>query len=450
MIENVLIVDDEPLMRDFLRETMERLSCTVSTRENGKDAIAHFRQEDNIYDLVFLDMKLPGASGIEVLKVIKEESPATEVIVITAYGTIENAVEAMKIGAYDYLLKPFTPDQVELFIGKLNEKNSIVEENRYLRGEIDRKYNFSEVIGDSQPMQKVFDVIKKVAQSNATVLISGESGTGKELIARAITCNSLRRDKPFIKVNCAALPETLLESELFGHEKGAFTGAVLRRKGRFELADKGTLLLDEIGEISPAVQAKLLRVLQEKEFERIGGSHSLKVDVRVIATTNKDLQNAIGKKEFREDLYYRLNVVPIRMPALRERKDDIVLLVNHFLKKYTVYDNKKLPELSKGAMDIFMKYPWPGNVRELENIIERIVVLELSDKELERHLESVLVAGGGGKDSFTIGRPISELEKDYILKTLDATGSNKTRAAEMLGISVRTLRNKLNEYGIKG
>ena len=449
MIESVLVVDDEPLMRDFLKETLERMKCQVDLCASGTEAISLFRCGEGTYDLIFLDMKLPGATGIEILKVIREESPTAEVIVITAYGTIENAVEAMKIGAFDYLLKPFASDQVELFVNKLNEKTSMIEENKYLRGEINKRYNFSEIIGDSQPMQKIFRTIEKAAKTDATILISGESGTGNELIARAITYNSLRRDKPFIKVNCAALPETLLESELFGHERGAFTGAVQRRKGRFELADKGTILLDEIGEISPAIQAKLLRVLQEREFERIGGVRTIRVDVRVLATTNKVLPDEIEKGNFREDLFYRLNVVPMVMPPLRERKDDISFLVNHFMKKCTSNCLKKEVEITKNAMDRFMNYRWPGNVRELENIIERIIVLELNGRELEEHLDLVLTSHKRGKDVFQVGRKMDDVEKEYILKTLEAMGNNKSKTAEVLDISVRTLRNKLNIYGIK-
>ncbi|MCK5706630.1 MAG: sigma-54-dependent Fis family transcriptional regulator [Candidatus Aureabacteria bacterium] len=449
MIEAVLVVDDEPLMRDFLKETLQRLNCQVDLKDNGKDAISLFKDGDTSYDLVFLDMKLPGATGTEVLKVIKEQSPSTEVIVITAYGTIENAVDAMKLGAFDYLLKPFTPDQVELIFERINQKNILVEENQYLRGEINKKYNFSEIVGDSQHMAKIFETIKKVAISTATVLISGESGTGKELIARAITYNGLRKEKPFIKVNCASLPETLLESELFGHERGAFTGAIQRRKGRFELADKGTLLLDEIGEITLAVQAKLLRVLQEREFERVGGARPIKVDVRVLATTNKDLSKEIEKGNFREDLFYRLNVVPIQVCPLRKRKKDIALLVNHFLEKFTHFSSKEMPDISKSTMERFINYSWPGNVRELENIIERIIVLDLQGKELDEHLDLVLASSKPGKDDFKVGRRMDDIEKDYILKTLAHMGNNKSKTAEVLDISVRTLRNKLNAYGIR-
>ena len=450
MIEKVLIVDDEPLIREFLGETLKRMNCEVSYIDNGKKAINVFTKSEDIYDLVFLDMKLPGANGIEVLKALKSNMPQTEAVIITAYGTIENAVEAMKIGAFDYLLKPFTPEQVELVVNKINDKEALVEENRYLKSEIEKEYNFSEIVGESDAMKKIYEIIKKVAATPATVLITGESGTGKELVARAITAHSLRKNMPFIKVNCAALPETLLESELFGHEKGAFTGAVQRRKGRFELANKGTILLDEIGEIPPKIQAKLLRVLQEREFERIGGERPIKVDVRVIATTNRDLEKEIKEGKFREDLYYRLNVIPIHLPPLKDRKEDIPLLVKHFLKKYVAYGRDKNFEISEKAMKKLMEYNWPGNVRELENIIERIVVLSLRGKELEEHLDSVLLRKKvEGDNIFRIGRKMAEVEKDYILKTLEYMGNNKTKTAEVLDISIRTLRNKLNAYGIK-
>jgi len=453
-IENVLIVDDEILMRKFLEETLERLGIDVWTAKDGFVALELLREKE--FDIIFTDIKMPQMSGIELLRRAKGEYPDTEVVVMTAYGTVETAVEALKIGAFDYILKPFSVDQIEIMLKKISDKHNLLNENRYLKQELNKKYNFNEIIGSSYPMRNVMGLISKIASSKATVLIQGESGTGKELVARAIHFNSDRSAKPFIKLNCAAIPENLLESELFGHEKGAFTGAHTRRLGRFELADGGTILLDEISEIPLHLQAKLLRVVQEREFERVGGEKSIKIDVRIIATTNKDLTQSIKKGEFREDLYYRLNVVPVFLPPLRKRPDDIIELTTFFIEKYCTENAMDSFKLSDESIDKMLKYPWPGNVRELENIIERSVVMgakeiimpgeiidnmDISDLSAEQH--DLINSDDFG---FKIGTTVREMEKQLIFESLKANQWNKTKTARMLDISIRTLRNKLNEY----
>lgn len=370
-IETILVVDDEVLMRRFLEEALERKGFAVDVAENGKQAFSFLKK--NTYDLVITDMKMPDVSGLDVLKKAKELSPQTLILVMTAYGTIENAVEAMRLGAFNYLLKPFTPDAIEALIEKASEHQALVNENTYLREQVSSKVK---IIAESPVMKKVLNEAIQVAKSQASVLIHGESGTGKEVIAGAIHAHSPRAKNPYIRVNCAAVPDTLIESEFFGHEKGSFTGANNKRMGRFELADSGTLLLDEITEIPLNLQPKLLRVIQEQEFERVGGSRAVSVDVRLISTSNRDLKKAIEEKIFREDLYYRLNVVPIALPPLRERKEDILPLARHLLDKFCFENKKKNKILSKAAEKKLLSYYWPGNIRELANVIERAVVLD--------------------------------------------------------------------------
>jgi two-component system response regulator AtoC len=377
-IQRILIVDDEELMRQFLAETLKRKSFQVDGAANGKEAFSFLRK--NTYELLLTDMKMPDLSGIELLRRVKELSPQTAVIIMTAYGTIENAVEAMRLGAFNYLLKPFTPDTLETLIEKAAEHLQLVQENLYLREEVTSKRLPTQLIAESPIMKKVLAEAIKIAKSQASVLIHGESGTGKEVVAATIHAHSLRAHNPYIRVNCAAVPDTLIESEFFGHEKGAFTGANTKRPGRFELADKGTLLLDEVTEIPIGLQPKLLRVIQEQEFERVGGSKSLSVDVRLISTSNRDLKVAIQEKILREDLYYRLNVVPVYLPPLRERREDILPLANFFLKNFCIDNGKEIKTLSKCAEKKLLSYPWPGNIRELANAIERAVVLEPSSK----------------------------------------------------------------------
>jgi len=413
----------------------------------GEDAIEHLQRAE--YDIVITDFKMPGVSGIDVLHKALELWPDCRVIMITAFGTIEQAVNAMKIGAHDYITKPVSPDHIEMVVTKALEYRKLRLENRYLRHEISDKFSFDNIIGKAPVMQDVFELIRRASPSDSTILINGESGTGKELVAKAIHYNSSRNGGPFVKMNCAALPEGLIESELFGHEKGAFTGAIRATRGRFELADGGTLLLDEISEIPPPLQAKLLRVLQEKEFERIGSGQTIKVDVRVIATSNRDLREEVANGNFRNDLYYRLNVIPIDMPPLRIRKDDIGILSTYFLEKYSRGFGVPIKTLSEKTLQIFQEYSWPGNVRELENLIERAVVIsrnqELKPSDFPPEITSGVTATTGGP--VEVGMSVGEAEKILILKTLKANSGNKTKAAEILGITTRTLRNKLHEYG---
>lgn len=455
-IEKILVIDDEELVRDFIAETLRRDHYEVHTAENGKQGIALFKEKS--IDLVFTDMKMPDLTGIDVLKKIKELSPQTTVIVITAYGSIENAVEAMRLGAFNYLIKPFSPDTIEAVVAKANEHVSLLNENQYLREEISKKGGDKafKVIAKSPVLLNILKDVERVAKSNASVFITGESGTGKEVIAQAIHSQSLRNERPFIKVNCAAVPETLLESEFFGHEKGAFTGANQKRIGRFELANGGTLLLDEVTEIPLTVQAKLLRAIQEQVFERVGGSKPVKVDVRIIATSNRNMKEAIEDKVLREDLYYRLNVVPVHLPPLRERRDDILPLAQYFIEKMCRENHKELCFLTEASIGKLLNYQWPGNVRELANIIERAVVMSSSDKICPEHIYLDIPSARVGLEceeqevkgipSFPVGISLAELEKRFIIETLSVHQNNKKKTAEILGISPRTLRNKLNEY----
>lgn len=373
-IEKILIVDDESLIRRFLAEALARKKIDVSVAENGKQALAFLKEHS--YDLVITDMKLPDTTGLEIIRKVKESHAGAMIIVMTAFGSIENAVEAMRLGAFHYLLKPFTFDTLEALLEKASEHLSLIRENTFLKSEIKKASASHPFIFESPIMKKILQEVIKVAKSNASVLIQGESGTGKEMIAAALHAHSLRADRPYIRVNCAAIPDSLIESEFFGHEKGAFTGAAARKPGRFELAHGGTLLLDEVTEIPIGLQPKLLRAIQEQEFERVGGTKPLSVDVRIIATTNRDVKEALRQKIFREDLYYRLNVVPIYLPPLKERKEDILPLSRYFLEKLSIENNKKPKKLSPTAENKLLNYSWPGNIRELANVMERIVVLD--------------------------------------------------------------------------
>ncbi len=447
-IEKILVVDDEMLIRNFLAETLKRKGCEVITAENGKTALAEFKQ--NSFDMVFTDMKMPDLTGLEVLKRIKELNPSAIVVVVTAFGSIDNAVEAMRLGAFNYLIKPFTPDTIEAVVEKACEYQSLIAENQYLRQEVNGgsgAYESSAVVAESAVMKKILQDVERVANSNASVFISGESGTGKEVISHLIHHRSPRAQKPYVRVNCAAIPESLVESEFFGHEKGAFTGAANKRLGRFELAHSGTLLLDEITEVPTFLQAKLLRAIQEQEFERVGGTKPVKVDVRLISTSNRNVKEAIQNKQLREDLYYRLNVVPIHLPPLRERSEDILPLAEHFLNTLCKENHKKEMTLTKAAKEKLQSYEWPGNVRELGNIIERAVVLETGTRINPDSL--FLDQGPGASDQIAIpvGITLQELEKRFIIETLQ-THRDRNRAAERLGISVEQLREKLKEYNL--
>ncbi len=449
MEKKILVVDDDLLLRDFLSETLNRSGYQVNLASTGEEALENIRKED--YDIILSDVRMPNMDGMELLKTTRNFLPDAKVVMMTAYGTVQNAVEAMKLGAYDYVMKPFSIDEIELVLKRALEHKQLLLENKLLRSEVIGKYRFDNIVGKSPQMQKIFELVETVADTKATVLITGESGTGKELIAKAIHYNSPRREGPFIRINCAALPEGLVESELFGHEKGSFTGAIRQSRGRFELADRGVLLLDEISEISLHLQGKLLRVLQEREFERVGSGIPIQVDVRIIATSNRDLDRLIEQGKFREDLFYRLNVVPIHIPPLRERKEDIPALAQHFLKKYNLENNRQIKGISQKVYEMFLSYFWPGNVRELENYIERAVVTAKGKILTPRDFPKELALGRINlpSEEIEVGSTIYEAERKLILKTLKAQGGNRTKAAEILGISTRTLRNKLHEYGLK-
>jgi two-component system, NtrC family, response regulator AtoC len=444
----ILVVDDEAIMREYVEEALLRAGHDVVTAPNGREGIEKARA--GAFDMVVTDLKMTPVDGLEVLREVRKETPSARVIIMTAYGTVETAVSALKEGADDYIMKPFAPDELELAIDRAVERARIAEENTYLRQALNQPYDFHAMIGESPAMRAVYDQVQKVAPSRATVLVRGESGTGKELVARAIHYTGDRADKPFIKVNCAALSAGLLESELFGHEKGSFTGAHDRKTGRFELADGGTLLLDEVSEIGLELQPKLLRALQEREFERVGGTKPIQVDTRIIATSNRDLEAAIAGHAFREDLFFRLNVIPVHLPPLRSRREDIPALMDHFLDRFRRENARDITGFDPGVRDLFLDYDWPGNVRELQNAIERAVVLSGEPVLGVDHFRlggvAVRHADGAGV-SVPLGTTVAGMEKELIMRTLDHCGQNRTRAAEMLDISVRTLRNKLKEYG---
>lgn len=449
----ILIVDDENVQLEMLKGFLIKQGYGVDTAEDGKRGLEKFKRGS--FDLILTDLRMPGMDGLQLLKEVKRLNPEVVVVMLTAYATVGTAVAAMKEGAYDYLTKPIELDELLLLIQRVSREIGLSQENRELKEQLREKFKVDFIVSISRRMEEALNLVKRVAQSPATVLILGESGTGKELIARAIHYASLRKEKPFVKVNCAALPENLLESELFGHEKGAFTGAVGRRVGRFEQADQGTIFLDEIGDLSPALQSKLLRVLQEKEFERVGSSQTIKVDVRVISATNRNLEEAIQKGTFREDLYYRFNVVTITLPPLRERKEDIPPLVEHFLKKYSRENNKAVVSVTKEAKDLLINHNYPGNIRELENIIERAVVLcrgdtitrqdlplNLQESEVEESLDRARKSGR------SLPETLEEIERHRIAQALQKSGGVQTRAAEELGISERVLRYKMKKYKI--
>ncbi len=447
-VPKILVVDDEPMITDLLCDVLQRKRYTVETSESGQIALEKIKAR--AFDLLITDLYLPDFTGIELLKTAKAVAPELGVILITAHSSVETAVEAMRIGAFDYLTKDLNLNEIELTVTRFLEYQDLLRENRLLRSELGQRYGIENVIGRSPEMQRVFETVEMVAPTTATVLIQGPSGTGKEVIAKAIHHCSDRRDRPFVKTNCAAIPEGLIESELFGHEKGAFTGAVRSRKGRFETANCGTLLLDEISEIKPSLQAKLLRVLQEREFERVGSPEPIKVDVRIIATTNRDLRAEVEAGRFREDLFYRLNVVPITLPPLSERKEDIPLLVDFFVEKYAAENKRDIKGISRDALEFLMAHEWPGNVRELENTIERAVVLCRGGLIHRKHLFLGQNENSSQPNGPTIyvpsGMTLKEIERHVILKTLKEKRGNRTWTAEALGISVRTLRNKLREY----
>jgi DNA-binding NtrC family response regulator len=442
-----MVVEDDPAVRRALVLSLQKMEIPVLAVSSCLQALEEQQKEPA--DLVISDLQLPDGNGMDLLKQFKKINQAVEVIIITGFGTIESAVEAMKVGASNYLLKPFTSSQLELTIAQIAQQRELRKQNTNLKKQLADESEFSSLLFVSPEMSLVQKLIKQVAPTDATVLIEGESGTGKEVIARSLHEASLRKDKPYIKVNCAAVPENLLESEFFGHEKGSFTGATMKREGRFELANGGTLLLDEITEISLPLQAKLLRVLQEHEFERVGGSRTIKVDTRIIATTNRDLVQAVAAGKFREDLYYRLHVVPIKVPRLAERKGEVEFLLQKFLDQFAKKHNKAVPRVSSIALDQLSRYHWPGNVRELRNYAERAVILATEDSELT-YADIVPVQSANSHDS-VLGDgqtfpTLSEVEKRLIFLALKKTAGNRNEAANLIGINVRTLRNKLKEY----
>ena len=450
-----MVIDDEPLRRVTIQDALIAAGYEVVTAETGRKGLGFFW--DNQTDILITDLKLPDMDGIQVLKEVKTRNPETHVIVITAYGSIDSAVTAMKEGASDYLTKPFSMDELLLIAKRLLRIKELEEENLLLRKKVEERYGLEGLVGKSPQMLKTYELIETVSKTDATILIMGESGTGKEVVANAIHLQSPRKGRPFVKVTCAALPETLLESELFGHEKGAFTGALRQRKGRFEMADGGTLFLDQIGDISPGVQVKLLRVLQERQFERVGGNETLSVDVRLICATQKDLKEEIQKGTFREDLYYRLNVVPIMLPPLRERREDILLLTDHFVEKFSKKMGREITGLSGDSKTLLLRYPFPGNIRELENMLERAIAL-IKGKVIEAEDLPEEVCGGETPvrnicEKIRASKPLSSatriFEKEYIQSVLERTKGKKGQAAEILGISRKTLWEKIKDLEIE-
>ena len=460
-VPRILVVDDEMIVCESCQRILEEEGYEVEIALSGKEAFEKMKAHP--FDIVITDLKMPGIGGMEILRTFRKEYPDSIIIMITGFSTVETAVEAMKLGAFDYIPKPFTPDEVSIVVKKAIEKKSLMLENIYLRQELQEKYGFHNIVGKSKKMQEIYRIIAKVAMTDSTVLITGQSGTGKELIARAIHFNSPRREKQFVPVDCAVLSENLLESELFGHVRGSFTGAVTTKPGLFEVADGGTVFLDEVGNISLSIQAKLLRVLQEREFTPVGGTKAKKVDIRLIAATNKDLEKMIKEEVFREDLYYRLNIVPLYLPALKERQEDIPLLAVHFLKKYAEEMGKAIKGFTPEAMERLMRYPWPGNVRELENVIERTVVM--IDDEMIR-VEHLILPGQQEKEisenqiPMTSGelkeikkqvreKAVEEIERAFILSALERHQWNVTRAAEEVGMLRPNFQALMRKYNLR-
>ena len=445
----ILVVEDELNIRTALVTMLEKRGYVTRSAGTAEEALRVL--DETTMDLVITDLKMPGIGGLELLRRVKEAWQATEVVVMTAYGSIETAVEAMRLGAYDYITKPIDRDRFPVLVEKALERHFLASENQELRDRLETRARFEDMIGDSALMHQIYNLVEMVAASDVTVLVAGESGTGKELLARAIHQKSPRASGPFISVNCGALPETLLESELFGYEKGAYTGAMGTKVGRFELADGGTLFLDEIGELSLKPQVDFLRVLETKEFRRLGGTKVIKVDARIIAATNRNLEEAVKQGIFREDLYYRLNVIPLRVPPLRDRAEDIPLMVQSFLREFALKHGRQPQEVSREAMRLLRLYAWPGNIRQLRNVMERLMIT-VKDRVVEpchlpdeiqaskEHIRTVLV---------TLGSTLEEIEREVIRRTLAEVTNHRERAAKILGISPRTLQYKIKEYGIR-
>ncbi|MDI6800542.1 MAG: sigma-54 dependent transcriptional regulator [Thermodesulfovibrionales bacterium] len=468
-MQKALIVDDDEVIRDVLQSFLSKNGFEVSMAEDAHKGLELLREEK--FDIVLTDLVMPGMGGMDILKEMSAMNMNLPVIVMTAFGTVQSAVEAMKLGAFDYITKPFILDELMLIINRAANVVKLQKENTMLKKQLKKKYNFKGLIGDSPNMVKVYEMIEKIADSDSTILITGESGTGKELIAKTIHFNSSRCQEPFVPLNCAAIPKDLLESELFGHEKGAFTGAFNMRAGRFELAHNGTLFLDEIGELAPSLQVKMLRVLQEREFERVGGVKTIKVDVRILAATNKDLEKEVREGRFREDLYYRLNVIPLHLPPLRERLEDIPLLMDHFVHEFSKKRKREPLRFSEEAVECLLKYRWPGNVRELENLIERLTILVSGDtvttsdlpekfnivyscKKSDRDAaKSVMDYGGQSVDipeyGIDLNAVVDDVERKLILRAIEKSGGVKSMAATILGLNRTTLIEKMKKMGIK-
>lgn len=457
MKPRILVVDDEESIREFLEIMLKKEGYEVTCAEDGikaKDILSK-----RAFDMVISDLQMPNMTGIELLKYVREVYPEMVFMLITAFGTTESAVEAMKMGAYDYLTKPFKIDEVRINIQNALRTKSLEVENRVLKKELTKEYSFQSLVGNSEPMHRIFDLVKRVSQSPTNVLITGESGTGKEVIAKGIHYNGLLKDKPFVTINCGAIPEQLMESEMFGHKKGSFTGAVNDKVGLFEVADGGTLFLDEVGELPLTIQVKLLRAIQERIIRRVGATEDIKVEVRICAATNRELEDMVKAGTFRQDLYYRLNVINIKAPALRERKDDVPLLANHFLKKYNERLNKNVGSISNEAMDMLKKYDYPGNVRELENIIERTVALEGGATILPESLPPFVNTPSGrkmassheieiGDDGVDLDKVMGQIEKELLVKAIHASNGVKKKASKLLHITFRSMRYRVEKYGL--
>jgi DNA-binding NtrC family response regulator len=453
---SILVVEDDRAQREALQEILQQEGYDLETVPDGETGLKRLQEQG--YDLVLTDMSLPGMGGLDILKFLVHHQPHCLCIIVTGYATVKNSVDAMRLGAYDYLPKPVDPQELRLVVQRALEHQRLQQENLQLKKQLFKRFGFTNIIGTSEPIVQLFELIRKVADTDSTVLILGESGTGKELIAKALHYNSQRRQGNLVAVNCAAIPEELLESELFGHERGAFTHAVRTRIGRFEQANCGTIFLDEIADMSPALQVKLLRVLQDRSFERIGGVKSIKVDIRVIAATNQELEALVKQGNFREDLYYRLNVIPIRVPPLRERVGDIPLLVKHFLQEFSKKKKTPAKRLSPQAMDLLVRYPWPGNVRELENLVERLVILTEGDEikvdDLPHRFREAGSIGAGvesidfPQDGLNLPQALQDLERRLILKALEQSNWVKSRAAQLLNLNRTTLIEKMKKQQI--
>lgn len=455
MKHRILVVDDEESIREFLEIMLRKEGYEVTSAEDGERAIELFKKKS--FDMVITDLQMPKVTGLELLKYVKEQAPDTVMLMITAFGSTETAVEAMKLGAYDYITKPFKIDEVRINIANALRSKSLEGENRILKKELTKENGLHNLVGNSEAMHRVFEMIRRVSNTPTTVLITGESGTGKEMIAKAIHFNGPFKDKPFVPVNCGAIPETLMESEMFGHKKGSFTGAVVDKVGLFEAAEGGTIFLDEVGELPMSIQVKLLRVIQERVIRRVGSVDDTEVNVRIMTATNRDLAVMVKEKTFREDLYYRLNVINIHAPSLRDRMEDITILVNHFLKKYNERLAKNITGISAEALEILKKYEYPGNVRELENIIERTVALEAGSMILPESLPPFVQTTTGRKmassheiqineDGIDLDKVIGQIEKELLVKAIHAAGGVKKRAAKLLGITFRSMRYRVEKH----